>query len=103
MPNSKVYPVEMAAIYPSAWATPTTAYDARPYADVEIQVIGTPSVAYTPTRSFDNATFTACNAYDKDGNALSSISAAGIYRIPGNAYLKMGAGSGSTFYIRVGG
>jgi hypothetical protein len=102
MPNPSGYPVEMAAIYPAIWASPSTSYDARAYSDVEMQLVGT-FTAYTPQRSLDGTNYVACNAYDKDGNALSSITTAGIYRLPGNGYLKLNSGSGATVTIRVGG
>lgn len=103
MPNNATgYPMEVVAIYPATWATPSTAYDARAYPDVEVQLVGT-FTAYTPQRSFDNINFFPCNASDKDGNPLSSITTAGIYRLPGNGYLKLASGSGATVTLRVGG
>lgn len=102
MPNPTGYPVEMAAIYPATWSTPSTAYDARPYADVEVQLTGT-FTAYIPQRSLDGSTYTNCLAYDYTGAPLTAISTAGIYRLPGNGYLKLIAGTGATVTIRVGG
>jgi hypothetical protein len=102
MPNPVGYPFELAAIYPTTWASPSSSYDARPYADVEVQLTGT-FTAYTPQRSLDGTNFVPCNAYDKNGNAITSITAAGIYRLPGNGYLKLASGSGATVTIRVGG
>ena len=91
----------------TAWADPTIAQDVRIYSDVEIQVVGTPSVAYTPQRSLNSTTgsdgnFVACNAYDYQGNAVSTITAAGIYSLDGGGWLKLTGGSGSTFTIRAG-
>lgn len=86
----------------AAWTSPTDPFDARATGDVEIQVIGTPSVAYTPQRSLDGVNYVACNAYDKDGNVVTSISAAGIYSLDGSSWLKLTGGSGSTIYIRAG-
>lgn len=87
---------------PASWATPTTAQDVRYYSDVEVQVVGAPAVAYTPARSLDGANYVAANAYDKDGNAVASISAAGIYSFDGGGFLKFTAGAGSTLTIRAG-
>jgi hypothetical protein len=88
---------------PRAWegSNPTTAMFFRD-TDVEVQVVGTPGADYTPQRSLDGTTFVACNAYDKDGNIVTAISAAGIYSIDGAAYLKFTGGSGSTFTVRSG-
>ena len=94
--------VQIANEPPSLWADPTVAFDARYYGDVEIQVVTTPGVAYAPTRSLDGTTFVACNAYDKDGNTVTSITAAGIYSLDGGGYLKLPTGSGSTITIRAG-
>ena len=84
------------------WTDPTAAVDVRAAEDAEIQVIGTPSVAYAPQRSLNGTNFTPCNAYDKDGNAVASITAAGIYSLDGGGWLKLTGGSGSTFVIRAG-
>ena len=103
MPSPVGYPFELTAIYPATWASPGTSYDARPYSDIEVQLTGTITVAYTPQRSLDGTNFVACNAFDKDGNALASISTAGIYRLPGNGYLRLTGGTGATVTIRAGG
>lgn len=86
----------------ATWTDPTRAINFVDFADVEVQFVGTPSVAYTPVRSLDGANFVTCNAYDKDGNALTSISSAGIYRFVGGAFIKFSAGSSSTLTIRGG-
>lgn len=94
----------------SAWATPTVAQDVRLYSDVEIQVVGTPSVAYTPQRSLNSTdgsdgNYVACNAYDKDGNAVTTITAAGIYSLDGGGWLGLwtavvtGSISGTTLTV----
>jgi len=87
---------------PSTWVDPSVAIDLTPYADVEIQIVGTPSTAYVPTRSLDGTNFVACNAYDKDNTTVTSISAAGIYTLKGSGFLKMSAGAGSVITIRAG-
>lgn len=94
--------VSLTALPAATWSDPTSSRNYTFFADVEIQVVGTPGVAYTPQRSLDGTNFVACNAYDKDGNTVTSISTAGIYRLPGNGYLKLTGGSGSTVLVRAG-
>ena len=91
----------LAYVNPEPWVDTTVALDVRPYADVEVQLVGL-ATAYTPQRSLDGTNFVACNAYDKDGNAVSTISADGIYRLPGSGYLKLITGTGATVTIRAG-
>jgi len=92
-----VLPISM----PTSW-TPATAFNGRMYADIEIQVIGTPTVAYVFQDSFDNINFNDCTAWDRNGATLASITAAGRYRLPGSCYVKARQGTGSTFLIRAG-
>ena len=92
----------LALVTPYAWTDPTVAENFTQYGDVEIQIVGTPSTAYVPTRSLDGTTFVACNAYDKDGTVVTSISAAGIYSMKGGGHDKFSAGAGSTITIRAG-
>jgi len=92
----------LALVTPYAWTDPTAAEVFIQYGDVEIQVIGTPGTAYVPTRSLDGTTFVACNAYDKDGTVVTSISTAGIYTLKGGGHLKFSAGAGSTIFVRAG-
>lgn len=84
------------------WPDPTTSIYFDGLENVEIQVIGTPSVAYTPQRSGDGSTFVAANAYDKDGNTVTSITVAGFYNLIGGCHIKLAGGSGSTIYVRAG-
>lgn len=87
---------------PEAWPDVTSPINVELYTDVEIQVIGTPSVAYTPQRSLDGINFVNCNAYDKDGTIVTTITTAGIFSLEGSGHLKLTGGSGSTFIIRAG-
>lgn len=84
------------------WASPATAQDVRAWIDVEIQVVSNPGTAYTPQRSLDGTNYVACNAYDKDGNAVPTITTAGIYSLDGGGWLKLTGGTGSTFTLRAG-
>jgi hypothetical protein len=99
LPCKEVY------LLPATWSDPTTAFDARLYTDIEIQVVTTPSVAYAPQRSLNGTDFPPCNAYDKDGNTVTSITAAGIYSLDGGGYLRMagavvtGSISGTTLTV----
>lgn len=86
---------------PVTWV-PATAFDARVYPDVEIQVIGTPTTAYIFQDSFDGTAFNDCNAWDRNTMVLSSITAAGRYRLPGSCFLRARQGAGSTIFIRTG-
>lgn len=88
-------------LLPSVWS-PASAFNARGYSDVEIQVIGTPTTAYIFQDSFDGNAYNDCNALDKNGLALSTITTAGRFRLPGTCYLKTRQGAGSTIYIRAG-
>jgi len=88
-------------VMPTAWV-PTTAFNARLYADVEIQIIGTPSTAYIFQDSFDGITFVDCNLWDKNGQTLAQVATAGRYRLPGCAFLRARQGAGATFIIRAG-
>lgn len=85
---------------PQTWADPTIAQDVRSFGDVEIQVVGTPSVAYTPQRSLDGTNFVAANAYDKDGATVTTITTAGLYSLVGGARVKLTGGSGSVITLR---
>lgn len=86
---------------PAAWA-PATAFNARFYGDVEIQVIGTPTIAYVFQDSFDGTNFNDCLMLDKSGQSQQSIVAAGRFRLPGNCFLKARQGAGSTILMRAG-
>ena len=94
--------LQLSYLGPVVWDNPSVGHSFVRYGDVEIQVVGTPSTPYVPTRSLDGTTFVACNAYDKDGTVVTSISAAGIYSLKGSGFLKMSAGAGSTITIRAG-
>lgn len=102
MPDFRHQQVQLPQIDPALWSDPTVAQDMRDFIDVEVQVVGTPSVAYAPQRSLDGTNFVATNAYDKDGNTVTSITAAGIYSLEGGGYLKLTGGSGSVITIRAG-
>lgn len=87
-------------IFPINWADPTVALLVEDYEEVDLQVIGTPGAGYTPQRSLDGTNFVACNAYDKDLNIVTSITAAGIYTVEGGGWIKLTGGSGSTVIAR---
>lgn len=88
-------------LMPTSW-TPTTAFNARVFPDVEIQIIGAPTTAYVFQDSFDGVTFIDCPAWDRSGQILNSVSAPGRYRLPGNCFLKARQGVGATLMIRAG-
>ncbi len=87
---------------PAAWV-PSAAFNARIYADVEIQVIGTPTTPYIFQDSFDGIAFNDCNIWDRTGVSLNAIATVGRFRLPGGCYLKARQGAGSTLMIRAGG
>lgn len=86
---------------PVEWL-PSTAFNARVYADVEFQLIGTPTTAYVFQDSFDGINYNDCFAIDKNGAAVGALTAPGRYRLPGNCFLIARQGAGSTFLIRAG-
>lgn len=88
-------------VFPSAWV-PSTAFNARIYPDVEIQIIGTPSIAYIFQDSFDGVNFNDCMLWDRNGLSLVQAAAVGRFRLPGNSFLRARQGSGSTMIIRAG-
>jgi len=88
-------------VMPTAW-TPATAFNARLFSDVEIQIIGAPSTAYVFQDSLDGTNFNDCLMLDKHGSGLASIALAGRYRLPGNCFLMARQGAGSAVYIRAG-
>jgi hypothetical protein len=89
------------ALAPAAW-TPTTAFSAQVFSDIEIQVIGTPTTAYVFQDSFDGVTFNDCLLWDKNCASITSVAVAGRYRLPGNCFLRARQGAGSTLFIRAG-
>jgi hypothetical protein len=72
------------------------------YSDFQAQVVGTPTMAYLPQCSLDGVNFVPCNAYDKDGAVVTSISTEGIYTVDCTGWVRMAAGSGSTITLRLG-
>lgn len=89
------------AFQPAIW-NPTTAFYARVYTDVEIQLIGTPTTAYIFQDSLDGVNFNDCNLWDKNGTMLAAVSVPGRYRLPGSCFLRARQGAGSTITIRAG-
>lgn len=99
-------PVSLPVILGEAWTTPdTNIFDARRYADVEIQVTALTGTA-TCQWSLDGTTFVPVDIYEgalgKTGNVIASITAPGRYRLQGNAYLKLTGQSAITVYRRAG-
>lgn len=102
MPNPTGYPFSPIGVNPQTWTTPATAWDVRDFSDVEVQFVGTPSVAYQPQRSLDGVNYVNTLAFDQAGNSYATIAAAGIYSFDGGGYLLFSAGSGSTLTRRAG-
>lgn len=88
-------------LLPVSWV-PSSAFNARLYADVEIQIIGTPSTAYIFQDSLDGVAFNDCLVWDRNGQALASATSAGRYRLPGSGFLRARQGAGATLMIRAG-
>lgn len=82
-------------IDPQSWADPAVAFDARAYSDVEVQLVGTITTPYQPQRSIDGTNYVSVSALDDAGASYATITAAGIYSLPGNGYLKFSAGAGA--------
>jgi hypothetical protein len=93
--------IALPSLAPTTWI-PTTVLSARVYADVEIQIIGTPTTPYIFQDSFDGTTFNDCAVWDKAGLPVTSAAVAGRFRLPGNCFLRARQGAGSTVYIRAG-
>lgn len=88
-------------VLPSAWI-PATVFNARIYPDVEIQIIGLPSIAYIFQDSFDGVNFNDCTLWDRNGLSLVQAATVGRFRLPGNCFLRARQGAGSTMIIRAG-
>jgi hypothetical protein len=88
-------------VLPVAWV-PAATFNARVYPDVEIQVVGAPTTAYIFQDSLDGTAFNDCLVWDRNGQSLMTVTAAGRYRLPGNCVLKARQGAGSTIIIRAG-
>lgn len=88
-------------VMPTGWV-PSAPFNARVYPDVEIQVIGTPTVPYIFQDSFDGTAYNDCTLWDRTGAPLNAITTAGRFRLPGSCYLRARQGGGSTFMIRAG-
>ncbi|KUR73685.1 hypothetical protein AQZ52_01580 [Novosphingobium fuchskuhlense] len=89
------------AILPSSWV-PTTAFNARMYSEVEIQIVGAPTTPYVFQDSFDGVNYNDCNLWDKNGLLLTQANAPGRYRLPGGCFLRSRQGAGATLLIRAG-
>ena len=89
------------ALQPAVW-NPADLFSARVYSDVEIQLIGAPTTAYIFQDSFDGINFNDSNLWDKNGMMLAAVAAPGRYRVPGNCFLRVRQGAGSTIIIRAG-
>ena len=98
--NNSTKGIQLSYSTPSTWATPSVPLSFFKFADVEVQLTGTITTAYTPYRSLDGVNFVPCNAADKDGAFLTSISNAGIYSLPGSGWLYFPAGAGATITVR---
>lgn len=97
--SERGYSFEAVRIDPELWTVPSTEWNLRRYSDVEVQFEGAPSTPYQPQRRL-GGTWVNCNAYDANGNTLTTITAAGIYSFDGNCFLKFSAGAGSTLTRR---
>ena len=84
-----------------AWL-PSTSFNARVYADVEVQLIGTPRMPYVFQDSFDEVSYNERLAINRNSAALASLTVPGRCRLPGNCFLIARQGAGSSFYIRAG-
>lgn len=96
------YPFQPTISVPATWSSPSTPWDVRAFTDIEVQFVGTPSVAYQPQRSLDGTNYVNTLAFDQSGTSYATITAAGIYSFDGGGYLQFSAGSGSTLTRRAG-
>lgn len=85
---------------PQLWEDTTVPLNFYQFNNVEIQVTGVTGT-WTPARS-KNGTFVACNAYDKDGLPVTTITADGIYSLEGRAQIKLTGGSAGAFTVSAG-
>jgi hypothetical protein len=98
--NNSTKGLQLSYSSPAAWATPAVPVSFFKFADVEVQITGTITTPYTPYRSLDGVTFYPCNASDKDGGFLASITVPGIYSLPGSGWLYFPAGAGASLTVR---
>lgn len=85
---------------PVLWDEPATPRNFIKYAEVEIQVIGTPGTAYQLQRSFDGENFSDYQPRDVLFERYATITAAGFYVVEGGAFIKFSAGEGATIQVR---
>lgn len=90
---------EAVRVDPELWKAPSTEWNVRRYSDVEVQFEGTPTTPYQPQRRL-GTTWVNCNAYDASGNAVVTITVAGIYSLDGNCGLRFPTGDGCTLTRR---
>jgi hypothetical protein len=88
----------------AGWAAGATAQDLRNYGSAEVQVAGLSggdTIAFT--RSLDGTNYKAVSWIDQSFATGSTVSADGIYSLPGGGYLKWtktGAASTPTVTVR---
>ena len=75
----------------------TAPLDVREVTLVEIQVNGTITTPYTIQRSLDGVNFfTTTGIKNEDLTTTTTVSASGLYSIPGGCYIKLISGVGMT-------
>lgn len=80
---------QLAYVKGTLWANPAAGVDVSDYSDVEIQIVGL-TAPLTPMRSIDRIAFDACKA-SRNGVSADTITADGIWRLPGRGDLKLQA------------
>ena len=85
---------------PKLWDQPSKPLSFVNFSEVEIQIIGTPSVAYQLQRSFDGVNFSNYSPRDVEWNRHSTLSTDGFYIVEGGAFIRFSAGQGSIIWTR---
>lgn len=92
-------PVVNPRLAPEVWSTPGTGRSFVTLQTLKIQVTGTVTSGYTPQVSGLGTDYANWVVYDRDGNALTSITAPGVYTMEAGSFIRLTGGAGGTFAI----
>jgi hypothetical protein len=99
--QSNPLPIAAPRLDPILWDDGAEVQDMHIYKDVEIEVVGAPSIAIAVQRSIvSNGSYPTAKGYDAQQLGVTSITTAGTYNFQGFGFFKFAGGGGSTVYIR---